>query len=185
MHLIVGLGNPGTQYEATRHNVGFMAVDDLLRRHSHSPIRKSAFHGDLFRVGDLLLLKPTTFMNLSGKSVAAVKNFYKIEQEKIIVIHDELDLPFGALRYKRGGGHGGHNGLKSLDSLIGADYLRVRIGIGRPVEKSMVTSYVLHPFDEEQGEKIPGLVEKGASAALALTKNPLETVSARFSQKSC
>jgi PTH1 family peptidyl-tRNA hydrolase len=120
-------------------------------------------------------------MNLSGKSVLAVKQFYKTET--LIVIHDDLDLPFGALRYKKGGGHGGHNGLKSIDALLGSDYIRVRMGIGKPEHKSMVADYVLHDFNAEETAKLPEWIARAAEAVLQLCENPLDTVAAKYSQK--
>jgi len=183
MHLIVGLGNPGERYQLTRHNIGFLVVDRLIEDLSPTPIKKNAFKGELFKSGDILLLKPTTFMNLSGESVAAVKNFYKIDLNNIIVIHDDLDLALGALRIKRGGGHGGHNGLKSIDAHIGKEYIRIRFGIGRPPAKEEVVSYVLSNFTEKELACIEPVIEKAAGAALALTKEPLEKVQSRYGQK--
>jgi len=159
MKLIVGLGNIGKEYEKTRHNIGFIAIDELLKTNSYSNINKSNFKGELFKSGDYLFLKPSTYMNLSGESVGAVKNFYKIENDDIIVIHDDLDLKLGALRFKRGGGHGGHNGLKSLDSHIGNDYHRIRVGIGRPEDKSEVVNFVLGKFREEELKKLELTIE--------------------------
>ena len=149
MKLIVGLGNPGEKYKFNRHNVGFLAVDYLIDELNASKI-SSKFKGELFKVDNFLLLKPLTFMNLSGESVKKVKDFYKIENEDIIVIHDDLDLKLGALKFKRGGSSGGHNGLKSIDSLIGNDYYRIRIGIGRPESKEEVVNFVLSDFKKEE-----------------------------------
>lgn len=164
--LIVGLGNPGSTYAKTRHNVGFMVIDELLQRFSHDTINKAAFQGELFKVKEHYLLKPTTFMNLSGNAIAAVKKFYKIDD--VVVIHDDLDLPFGALRFKVGGGHGGHNGLKSTDSMIGKEYLRVRIGIGRPEHKGEVSSFVLGNYSDDQAELLQAQITKSADAIEAL-----------------
>ncbi len=183
MYLIVGLGNPGAKYAKNRHNVGFMVVDRLIDRLGPTPISKKEFKGELFKSQDILLLKPSTFMNLSGQSVLAVKNFYKIPQERIIVIHDDLDLPLGALRFKKGGSSGGHNGLKSIDALVGSEYLRVRFGIGRPERKEQVISYVLSDFTSKELECIDPVLDKAVEAALALTKESLEEVKARYSQK--
>jgi PTH1 family peptidyl-tRNA hydrolase len=183
MHLIVGLGNPGERYRLTRHNIGFLVLDRLIEKLSPNPIKKSTFKGDLFKSGDILLLKPATFMNLSGESVAAVKNFYKIDPSHIIVIHDDLDLALGALRIKKGGGHGGHNGLKSIDAHIGKEYVRIRFGIGRPTQKEEVVSYVLSNFTQKELECIEPTIDKAAQAALALTKEPLEKVQSRYAQK--
>jgi len=154
MKLIVGLGNIGKEYENTRHNIGFIAIDELLKNQNYSEINKPQFKGTLYKSKDYLFLKPSTYMNLSGESVRAVKDFYKIDNDDIIVIHDDLDLKLGALRFKKGGGHGGHNGLKSIDSHIGNDYHRIRIGIGRPEDKSKVVDFVLGKFKNEELEKL-------------------------------
>ncbi len=181
MTLIVGLGNPGKSYEANRHNIGFMVIDYLVGELGATSVSKSSFQGDCFKSGDIYLLKPSTYMNLSGKSVLAVKQFYKIDD--VIVIHDELDLPFGALRYKRGGGNGGHNGLKSIDGLIGNDYVRVRMGIGKPEHKSMVADYVLDDFSGDEKEKLDAWIAQAAKAALLLCENPVDAVASKHSQK--
>ena len=180
--LIVGLGNPGSAYAETRHNVGFMVIDELLRRYSHDTIKKTAFQGDLFKLKNHYLLKPTTFMNLSGQSVTAVKKFYKIDD--VVLIHDDLDLPFGAIRFKMGGGHGGHNGLKSTDGLIGKEYLRVRVGIGRPEHKGEVSSFVLGKYASEQKETLEKQIALCADAVEALFTTPSwEDVASKHSVK--
>ena len=180
--LIVGLGNPGSAYAETRHNVGFMVIDELLRRYSHDTIKKTAFQGELFKIKDHYLLKPTTFMNLSGQSVTAVKKFYKIDD--VVLIHDDLDLPFGAIRFKMGGGHGGHNGLKSTDGLIGKEYLRVRVGIGRPEHKGEVSSFVLGKYAPEQKETLQKQISQCADAVEALFTSPSwEDVASKYSVK--
>jgi peptidyl-tRNA hydrolase, PTH1 family len=153
MLLFVGLGNPDKEYENNRHNIGFKAIDVLLKNENFSEVSKTSFHGKLYKSSNNLFLKPLTYMNLSGKSVQAVANFYKIELDSIVVIHDDLDLPLGAIRFKIGGGDGGHNGLKSIDGMIGKNYIRCRIGIGKPTRKSEVSSYVLGDFNRQE-EKI-------------------------------
>lgn len=149
MFLLVGLGNPGGNYARNRHNIGFMAADGIVRRHSFGPWR-SKFHGHLSEgVIDgerILVLKPETYMNLSGQAVAEAARFMKIDPAHVIVLHDELDLPAGKVRVKRGGGAGGHNGLKSIDAHLGNDYWRVRLGIGHPGHKDLVTGWVLGDF---------------------------------------
>jgi peptidyl-tRNA hydrolase, PTH1 family len=149
MRLVVGLGNPGSRYARNRHNVGFMAVDAIARRHRF-PAFRNRFKGELAEapIGNerRLLLKPQTFMNASGEAVAAAARFFKIDPENIVVIHDEIDLRPGKLRVKRGGGNAGHNGLRSIDPLIGSDYWRVRIGVGHPGIKELVQPYVLQNF---------------------------------------
>lgn len=132
-------------------------------------------------MGTHFLLKPLTFMNLSGKSILAVKNFYKIDD--VIVIHDELDLPFGALRFKKGGGHGGHNGLKSADAAITPDYIRVRMGIGKPEHKSAVADYVLHPFSSDEQIHLKEWIAKVADAVEMLLNSPCDEVSSKCSLK--
>jgi PTH1 family peptidyl-tRNA hydrolase len=154
MTLIVGLGNIGDEYTNTRHNIGFIAIDKILANLNYTTINKPAFKGELFKSGNYLFLKPSTYMNLSGESVEAVKNFYKIDNNDIIVIHDDLDLKLGALRFKQGGGNAGHNGLKSIDKYIGNDYHRIRIGIGRPEGEIKVIDYVLGKFQEEELQKL-------------------------------
>ena len=149
MLLVVGLGNPGSDYAKNRHNIGFMAVDAIQRVHNFSPFR-SKFQGHLadgvVGVEKVLLLKPTTYMNNSGIAVQAVINFYKIPSDDILVFHDELDLDTTKIRIKRGGGHAGHNGLRSIHTCIGSNYGRVRFGIGHPGSKDRVTNYVLQNF---------------------------------------
>ncbi len=132
-------------------------------------------------MGEHFLLKPTTYMNLSGKSVSAVKNFYKIDE--VIVVHDDLDLPFGALRFKTGGGHGGHNGLKSTDGAIGQDYIRVRMGIGKPEHKTQVADYVLSPFSAQEETKLPEWISKAADAAEMLLRTSCTDVASKCSLK--
>jgi PTH1 family peptidyl-tRNA hydrolase len=182
--LFVGLGNPGSKYEETRHNIGFKVIDALVDEFGARDISKSVFYGELYRTASTLFLKPTTFMNLSGKSVFPVKQFFKIELEDIIVIHDDIDLPFGAVRFKRGGGHGGHNGLKSIDAIVGKEYLRVRIGVGKPERKSQVADYVLHDFNEEEMQMLPQLITHVAEACKALQRHELNEVKSHYSLKS-
>ncbi|WP_245649021.1 aminoacyl-tRNA hydrolase [Magnetovibrio blakemorei] len=145
----MGLGNPGEKYARNRHNIGFMAADEIVRRHSFSPYR-AKFQGEIAegKIGThrVLVLKPQTFMNESGRSVKEVVTFYKIAPEDILVLHDELDLAPGKLRVKRGGGHAGHNGLRSLHAHVGDVYTRVRLGIGHPGSKEQVTGHVLNDF---------------------------------------
>ncbi len=159
MRLVVGLGNPGSRYARNRHNVGFMAVNAIARKHA-SPGFRSRFKGELAEgpIGGerVLLLKPQTFMNLSGESVGEAARFFKILPSEIVVIHDEIDLRPGKLRVKLGGGSAGHNGLRSIDTLLGPDYWRVRIGVGHPGIKELVQPYVLQNFS---GEELAGWVE--------------------------
>ena len=184
MTLFVGLGNPGSQYEDTRHNIGFKVIDKLVDDFGARDISKTSFHGKLYRSAHSLFLKPTTYMNLSGKSVQPVKQFFKIEQENVIVIHDDIDLPFGAVRFKRGGGHGGHNGLKSLDAMIGKEYIRVRIGVGKPEHKSQVADYVLHDFNENEKQSVSTLINHVSEACKKLIVQELSSVKSVYSLKS-
>lgn len=147
LRAIVGLGNPGGEYERTRHNTGFWFLDLLADSHRGSFRHEPRFKGELARIrigsDDVLLLKPLTFMNRSGDAVQPLAAYYKLEPADILVAHDELDLPVGTMRFKRGGGHGGHNGLRSIHPHLGPDYLRLRIGIGHPGTKDQVLGYVL------------------------------------------
>jgi PTH1 family peptidyl-tRNA hydrolase len=155
--LIVGLGNPGREYEATRHNAGFWWVDELARMHGANFKTDNKFHGLVARATvhghETHLLKPQTFMNVSGRAVVALALFYKILPDQILVVHDELDLPPGSAKLKLGGGHGGHNGLKDIIAHLGTkEFWRLRIGIGHPGERDQVVNYVLNaPRKEEQG----------------------------------
>ena len=184
MTLFVGLGNPGSQYENTRHNIGFRVIDILVNDASARDISKTSFQGKLYRSANTFFLKPTTFMNLSGKSLLPVKQFFKIDLEDIIVIHDDIDLPFGALRFKKGGGHGGHNGLRSIDAMLSKEYLRVRIGVGKPEHKSQVADYVLHDFSIEEKAQLDKLITHVAKACKALVSDELNVVRSLYSLKS-
>ncbi|WP_319242706.1 aminoacyl-tRNA hydrolase [uncultured Propionivibrio sp.] len=150
--LIVGLGNPGAEYEDNRHNLGFWFVDALARDLKVSLAPQGKFHGHVGRCGDLWLLKPTTYMNRSGQAVVALAHFYKILPDEILVIHDELDLPPGGVKLKQGGGNGGHNGLKDIQAHLSVpDFWRLRVGIGHPGDRNEVVNYVLKaPRKEEQ-----------------------------------
>ncbi|NOS98018.1 MAG: aminoacyl-tRNA hydrolase [Methylotenera sp.] len=153
--LFVGLGNPGDKYTATRHNAGFWWVDQLVASSNSKLAMDTKFFGlagKLSPTADTWLLKPTTFMNLSGKAVAALANYYKILPEQILVVHDELDLPPETVKLKKGGGHGGHNGLKDITTALGtADFWRLRIGIGHPGDRNEVINFVLKaPLNDEQ-----------------------------------
>jgi PTH1 family peptidyl-tRNA hydrolase len=179
--LIVGLGNPGQAYLNNRHNIGFLVIDELLKRHNAAEISKASFEGLLFKFNSHYFLKPMTYMNLSGHSIAAVKSFFKIDD--VIVIHDDLDLPFGALRFKKGGGHGGHNGLKSADALISREYVRVRMGIGKPSHKGEVASYVLSDFASSETAYLPQWIAKAADAVEMLLNESVENVASKCSVK--
>lgn len=174
MLVIAGLGNPGPQYKANRHNIGFMAVDAIHRRHSFSPWTKK-FKGEIAE-GELdgqkvLLIKPLTFMNLSGESVADAMRFYKLQPADLVVIYDELDLVAGRARLKTGGGHGGHNGIKSIDAHAGREYRRLRLGIGHPGVKDLVQGHVLGDFAKSDKTWLEPLLETLADHADMLVRN--------------
>ena len=164
MRLIVGLGNPGQDYARNRHNIGFMAVDEIVRRHGFQPFR-AKFQGRLSegRVAGVpdkvLALKPETYMNESGRSVLAAMSFYRLEPASVLVLHDEIDLVPGKVRVKRGGGHAGHNGLRSLHAHIGDAYGRLRIGVGHPGDKDRVAGHVLKDFSKADRAWVEPLVE--------------------------
>ncbi|MEM1365948.1 MAG: aminoacyl-tRNA hydrolase [Pseudomonadota bacterium] len=174
MRILVGLGNPGAKYAAHRHNIGFMAADEIHRRHGFSPWKKkfSALMTD-GNIGGVktVLLKPQTFMNLSGQSVGEAMRFYKLSPADVVVMHDELDLAPGKVRVKKGGGHGGHNGLKSTDAHIGKDYVRVRLGIGHPGDKARVNGHVLGDFAKADQHWLTPLIEAIADDAGVLLKD--------------
>lgn len=171
MKLFVGLGNPGAKYAGNRHNIGFMALDRIAEDHGFAPWRR-AFQGLVAegRLGadKVVLLKPETFMNLSGQSVRAAADFYKIGPEAITVFHDELDLAPGKCRVKQGGGHAGHNGLRSIHAHMGEAYGRVRLGIGHPGHKDAVAGYVLHDFAKADQDWLDDLLRGISDGAPAL-----------------
>ena len=171
MKLFIGLGNPGTKYAGNRHNIGFMALDRIAADHGFGPWRR-AFHG-LVAEGRLgaervILLKPETFMNLSGQSVQAAMTYHKIAPADLVVFHDELDLAPGKLKVKVGGGHAGHNGLRSIHGHIGEAYGRVRLGIGHPGHKDAVAAYVLHDFSKADQDWLEPLLTGLSEGAAAL-----------------
>lgn len=171
MRLFVGLGNPGSKYAQNRHNIGFMVLDRIASDHGAAPWR-SKFQGDITEVSlgrtKTLLLKPMTFMNKSGQSVGEAARFYKIVPEDIVVFHDELDLAPGKARVKQGGGHAGHNGLRSIHQHLGADYGRVRLGIGHPGHKDRVSGYVLSDFAKSDGAWLDDLIRGCSDGAASL-----------------
>ncbi len=179
--LIVGLGNPGPTYEKNRHNIGFMVIDELISRQNAQKLSSSSFNGELFKFKNHFLLKPLTYMNLSGNSIVAVKKFYKVDE--VVVIHDDLDLPFGTLRFKHGGGHGGHNGLKSTDERISREYARVRMGIGKPEHKGEVASYVLGNFNDKELTHLSKWITNTCEAVEFLLENSLEDTSSKYTVK--
>ncbi|HYH95484.1 aminoacyl-tRNA hydrolase [Hyalangium sp.] len=190
MKLICGLGNPGREYERHRHNIGFMVVEALLSR-ARAELNQEKFQA---RVGQgtlgserILFLEPQTYMNLSGRSLADAARFYKVAVEDILVIHDELDLPFGRLQLKAGGGTGGHNGLKSSVQSLGADsFIRLRVGIGKPEgpnAKERVAGYVLSNFDDGERRQLEELIGRAADMAETWAREGLAAAMNRYNRK--
>ena len=166
MLVLVGLGNPEAKYKLNRHNVGFMTIDSIVANYKLAPY-KTKFQSQIItkKINDtpVIFSKPQTFMNLSGKSIGNILNFYKLKCENVIVIHDDLDLNLGTVKTKIGGSSGGHNGLKSLDSIIGKNYRRLRIGIGHPGDKTLVNNYVLGDFSKSENVIINILIKNISS----------------------
>ena len=183
VHLIVGLGNPGPTYAGTRHNLGYLVVEELARRHGF-PTARRGFDGrcaqGIISGRRVLLLQPTTYMNESGRSVAAAWRAAGVPLDRVLVAHDHIDLPFGRLRLMEGGGAGGHNGLKSITGLVGAGYVRLRVGVDRPVsyDPDVVAAYVLSRFGESKAE-VAGLAAAAADAVELWLEVGLEGASGR------
>jgi len=182
--LIAGLGNPGPEYAGNRHNAGFMVADLLAERtgarFKRDRSRAAVASGRLAGF-PVTLAKPMTFMNLSGRPVATLRTFYKIPPERIVVVHDELDLPFGALRLKQGGGDNGHNGLRSVTAALGTrDYFRVRVGIGRPAGRMDPADFVLHDFSAAERKLVPEVLERAADATEVLMRRGLAAAQNEF-----
>ena len=184
MKLIVGLGNPGERYKQTRHNVGFMVLDKLIKQSTVEGWDKkfdSFFTKIIIAQKSMILLKPLTFMNVSGHAVQRVKNFYGIDPNNIVIIHDDIDLELGKIKLKKGGGDGGHNGLKSIIKLIGSEFNRIRIGIGRP-EKINVSSYVLNDFPKIEVSFLKKIILKSCEGINLLIANEDEECRRLFSK---
>ena len=167
--MIVGLGNPGSEYEQTRHNAGFWFIDELAWQYKATLKEEKKFFGSVARISisgsDLWLLKPSTFMNRSGQAVAALAQFYKIKPEEILVVHDELDIPCGRIKFKLGGGNGGHNGLKDIQARLGTpDFYRLRFGIDHPGDRNLVVGYVLNKPSPEHRQQIDEAINKSLKA---------------------
>ena len=186
IRLLVGLANPGAEYAKTRHNAGAWVVEELARAHNISLREESKYFGQTGRIQanghDLRLLIPSTFMNLSGKSVAALANFYQIKPEEILVAHDELDLPPGVAKFKKGGGHGGHNGLRDIISKMGnnKDFYRLRVGIGHPGDKNRVSGFVLGKAPAKEQEFIDAAVDEAVRCMDLLLKDGLNKAQNRL-----
>ncbi len=189
MHLVVGLGNPGIEYQDHRHNLGFKVVDELRAR-ARGPTPRAKFGAELCEVSlpgvaeRVLLCKPMEFMNLSGQSVARVASFWKIPAADTIVVHDELDLPFGRLKLGMGGGHGGHNGVRSMLADLGnAEFARVRVGIGRPAAGRDPADYLLSNFSRAEDKELPALIALAADAIETVISRGLPAAMNRFNGK--
>lgn len=185
--LIVGLGNPGPEYEKTRHNIGQMVVDELAREvgggfKKHGRARAQVLEGRLGIGGPkVVLAKPLTYMNTSGGPVSALAQFYDINPDRIIVVHDELDIPFDTIKLKIGGGEGGHNGLRDITKALGTkDYYRVRTGIGRPPGRMDTADFVLKPFSSTEAKALPFLISNAADATVMLIKEGLQATQQRY-----
>jgi peptidyl-tRNA hydrolase, PTH1 family len=185
--LVVGLGNPGKEYARNRHNVGYMVADLLAQRigAKFARHRRSLAEVAEGRLGlggpKLVLTKPLTYMNLSGGPVAALAQFYKVPPDRVIAVHDELDIPYGQLRVKCGGGEGGHNGLRDISKALGTkDYYRVRVGVGRPPGRMDTADYVLRDFSGAEKKELPFLIGDAADAVAALAEDGLLTAQQKF-----
>lgn len=189
MKLIVALGNPSEKYSKTRHNAGFMALDFYLRE--QIPAFNAKFNADMLKIGDVIFAKPQTFMNASGEAVKRIADFYKISE--MLVLHDDLDLPLGAVRFKFGGGNAGHNGLKSIDNLFSNQYTRIRIGIGKPSDnktsdknanKNAVANFVLEDFSQSEREALQDSFEIIANAIdVFIQGENLAVLQSRYSKR--
>ena len=186
--LVVGLGNPGDQYAATRHNVGQMVIDELAKRHNVKfSTHKSRTSIAAFKLGfgvdahSVIVAKSKSYMNETGGPVKALASFYSVEPSKIIVLHDELDIPFAAIRAKVAGGDNGHNGLKSLTSSLGtADYFRIRLGIGRPMGQQDPGDFVLKQFSKEEKKDLDEFIDRGADCVEFLIEKGLDLTQSKF-----
>ena len=187
MYLMIGLGNPGSRYARTRHNIGFMVLEKIAAQWKISLTQKSFDalwnRGKINNVS-VLLAMPQTYMNLSGKSVGRLMAYYKVDIDHVIVIHDDLDLPFGTIRLKKGGGDAGHKGLKSVITALGsADFLRIRMGIGKPADKAGVENYVLQKFNQEEQVLLPESIQLAAEAAAEIVVSGRQQVMAKYHTK--
>jgi peptidyl-tRNA hydrolase, PTH1 family len=184
--LVAGLGNPGPEYERTRHNIGFRVADELARRldatfkrSKHEALTAEAHDGDT----PLLIAKPQTYMNDSGRAVSGLARYYRVPPERTIVVHDELDLPFGVVRVKLGGGTAGHNGVSDVASAIGTGFARVRIGVGRPPGRKDPVDFVLEPFSKREEAEVSAIVDLGADAVLAILRDGISAAQTAFNQR--
>ena len=187
MYLIVGLGNPGNRYQATRHNIGFMVLEKLAAKLELDLSQKSfnALWGK-GKIGseNVILAMPQTFMNLSGNSVRQLHAFFKTDLSNLVVIHDDLDLSFGSVRLKTGGGNAGHKGLASIEENLGSsEFMRIRLGIGKPSDKSRIEGYVLEPFGKEELSVLPEIIQWAADAATEIVSSGMQTAIGNYQTK--
>lgn len=187
MNIIFGLGNPGVRYRKTRHNIGFQIVDRLAEKYHirlSSKRFKSLYGKGWIDVKEVILAKPMTYMNQSGEAVREALNFFRLSVEDLIIVHDDLDLPFGRLRFKRKGGDGGHQGVRSItESLNQNNFLRLKVGIGRPPEGMDPSEYVLSPFDEIEQSKLEEVISRGVESIEVLLREGLERAMNQFQKK--
>jgi peptidyl-tRNA hydrolase, PTH1 family len=184
--LVAGLGNPGPEYERTRHNVGFRVSDELARRldGKFKRSKHSALVADVRDDGEhLLLAKPQTFMNESGRAVASLMRYHDVPLERVIVVHDELDLPFASVRVKLGGGTAGHNGVADVAAAIGNGFARVRVGIGRPPGRKDPVAFVLEPYRKAEDKDVPAIVDRAADAVLAIVREGIGPAQTLYNQR--
>jgi PTH1 family peptidyl-tRNA hydrolase len=183
MFLIAGLGNPGEKYSHTRHNIGFLIIDKIVKNLSLSNnINNPNFKAIVTKSQNSLYIQPQTFMNLSGESIVSIADYYDIPNSNIIIIHDDIDLEFGSLKFKIGGGHGGHNGLKSIDAHIGKDYTRIRVGVSKPSNKLDVANYVLSNFSKDEFIQLNDtIINQAINAIQSLqNSNDIEYIKSNF-----
>lgn len=187
MKLLAGLGNPGVEYERTRHNIGWLVLDEIASAARIAIDRKKfgATLGEATIAGErVLFVKPQTYMNLSGEAIGPAARFHKIEAPDIVVVHDDLDLEYGRVQIKVGGGHGGHNGLRSMIAHLGTpDFVRVRVGIGRPGGKREVVGHVLGGFDKKETEELPFVLGRASDAARCLLQHDAVTCMNEFNKR--
>ncbi|GGM36706.1 peptidyl-tRNA hydrolase [Paraliobacillus quinghaiensis] len=184
MKCIVGLGNPGRKYRKTRHNIGFMVIDEIARRNEWD-LNKKKFNGhytmETVNQEKIILLEPQTYMNLSGESLKPLMDYYELEEKDIVVVYDDLDLPTGKIRLRQKGGHGGHNGIKSIIEHLGTkDFNRLRVGVDRPIAGMSVVDHVLGKFNKEQALMVKDSIEKAADACESWMKKPFHEVMNEF-----
>lgn len=189
MKLVVGLGNPGDYYRLTRHNIGFLIVEKVAQEHNLQ-FSQNRFHSTIGEgtIADqrVVVARPLTYMNLCGEAAKKLLAHFEIDHKALIVVHDDLDMEFGKIKIKEKGGHGGHNGIRSIISTLGADdFVRLKVGIGRPINNRGVTDYVLSSFDSEQLDFLPGVLHLAANAVVSIVTHGLQVAMNEFNRQSC